>query len=65
MVFIYDFLHVGCAQGVFLSADLNYVLRPERFVARAALGVEELQDFLKRVRVGGVSKEGAFAADLD
>src|SRR5271155_2571565 len=48
-----------------LLADLNYVARCDGFVSRAALGVEKLQDFLERLGIGAVAKEGALAADDD
>jgi hypothetical protein len=44
---------------------MNNVLRPERLVARTALGIKELQDFLQCFGIGRVAKKRAFAANLD
>ena len=48
-----------------LFADLNDVFGLQRFVARAAFGVKELQQLLKRFGVCRVMQERAFAADAD
>ena len=48
-----------------LFTDLNDVLELDGLVASAALGVEELQEFLQSGRVGGVSKEGTFTLDFN
>src|ERR1035437_9466252 len=48
-----------------LFTDLNDVLRFEGLIARAAFGVEELQQFLQSLGVRGVAKERAFALDFD
>src|SRR5579872_764517 len=53
-----------------LFADLNHTflnnaLRFERLVASAAFGVEELQQFLQGLSVGGVAEKRAFAFHVD
>src|SRR5580693_8002210 len=48
-----------------LLADLNYVARGNGFISRATLGIEKLQNFLQRLAIGAVAKEGAIAADDD
>jgi hypothetical protein len=47
-----------------LLADLNDLFRPDRVIARATLGVQKLQQFLKRFRIGGAAQESAFAPHM-
>ena len=37
----------------------------KRFTSSATLGIEELQKFLERIRVGRVAQEGALPAHFD
>src|SRR5262245_27471982 len=48
-----------------LSTKLDDGFRLKCLVTSAALGIEELQKFLKRSGVGGVVQECALTADLD
>src|SRR5450631_209530 len=48
-----------------LFADLNDVLRFESLIARAAFGVEELQQLLQSGGVRGVAKKRALALHFD
>jgi hypothetical protein len=61
--FFYDFFYVRGTHGDLLFTNLNDISRLERFVSRATLGVEELQQLLKSLRIGRVSQKGAFPAD--
>jgi hypothetical protein len=48
-------LDIGVAHGdPLLFAELDDILRFHRFVSSAVLGIEELQKFLERFRVGRV-----------
>src|SRR5260370_39095138 len=49
---------------VLLFAELNQVLRLERLITGAALGIKKLHHFAQGVRVGGVTPKPAHAFDL-
>src|ERR1700685_3186785 len=48
-----------------LLTDLNYIAWGDGFVSRATFGIEKVQNFLQRLGIGAVAKEGALAADDD
>src|ERR1700722_6057523 len=58
------FLDIRAAHAYPLLADLNDLFRPDRVIARATLGVQKLQQFLQRFRIGGAAQESAFAPDV-
>ena len=51
--------------GVSLGTKFDDGFRGDRPVAGAAFGVEEAEEFLKGISVGGVPEVGAFAPDAD
>jgi len=48
-----------------LFAETNDLFGLDGLVSSAALRAQELKQFLKRIRVGGVSEERAFAPNAD
>src|SRR3979490_1369019 len=48
-----------------LFADLDDLFRLHGLVARAALGVQKLEQFLQRVGVCGVAEKSAFSSNMD
>jgi hypothetical protein len=46
-----------------LFANLDNVFGFDGFVPRATLGIQELQELLKRLCIRGVSEEGALSLD--
>jgi hypothetical protein len=44
---------------------VNDVVWLKRFTSSATLGIEELQKFLERIRIGRVAQESAFPAHFD
>src|SRR5580692_6330282 len=48
-----------------LAADFNDLFRLHRFIASAALGIEELEHFLECIRICRVAQESAFPVNMD
>ena len=63
--FLYDVLDVWSFHEFLLFADLDDVSGLQRFVSRAAFGIQKLQNFLERFGVGRVAQERAFALHAD